>query len=65
MSAPHDEGSYARRTPDVESGELATVDLDDAMRPRSPGRGRAWHTAAVAHDVGDTRPNWSGVHFGR
>jgi len=36
-----------RRASDADSGELATVDLDDAMRPRPPGRGRAWRTAAV------------------
>lgn len=49
MSTPHYEGPFVRRSSDadVDSGELATVDLDDAMRPRPPGRGRAWRTAAV------------------
>ncbi len=60
MSTPHDEGPFIRRASDADSGELATVDLDDAMRPRPPGRGRAWRTAAaVAHNAGDTRPIWS------
>lgn len=47
MSTPHDEGPFIRRSSGADSGELATVDLDDAMRPRPPGRGRAWRTAAV------------------
>src|SRR5690348_10298836 len=47
MSTPHDEGPLAQHAPDADSDDLTTVDLDDAMRPRPPSRGRAWCTAAV------------------